>query len=81
VVQLNGAVAIGLAEGPQRGLALIDEFGASGSSIDTTCFMLPAPRWCAGAARSRRRQTRIGALALIANGVERAYLKRRLAAL
>src|SRR5260370_26898400 len=30
VVQLNGAVAIGMSEGPERGLALIDELGTSG---------------------------------------------------
>src|SRR5437660_6414657 len=30
VVRLNGAVAIGMSEGPGRGLALIDELGAAG---------------------------------------------------
>jgi RNA polymerase sigma-70 factor (ECF subfamily) len=82
VVQLNGAVAIGMAEGPQRGLALIDELGASGELDRYHLFhaaradMLRRLGWSEAAAEAYRR-----ALALMANGVERAYLERRLAAL
>jgi RNA polymerase sigma-70 factor (ECF subfamily) len=73
VVQLNGAVAIGMSEGPSRGLALIDELGASGE-LDR--YHLRRLGSFEAAADAYRR-----ALALMANGVERAYLERRLAAL
>jgi RNA polymerase sigma-70 factor (ECF subfamily) len=82
VVQLNGAVAIGMAEGPQRGLDLIDKLGASGALDRYHLFhaaradMLRRLGSFKAAADAYRR-----ALALIANGVERAYLERRLAAL
>jgi RNA polymerase sigma-70 factor, ECF subfamily len=82
VVQLNGAVAIGMSEGPGRGLALIDELGASGELERYHLFhaaradMLRRLGSAAAAADAYRR-----ALALMANGVERAYLERRLAAL
>ena len=82
VVQLNGAVAIGMAEGPRRGLALIDELGASGELDRYHLFhaaradMLRRLRAFEAAAEAYRR-----ALALMANSVERAYLERRLAAL
>jgi RNA polymerase sigma-70 factor, ECF subfamily len=82
VVQLNGAVAIGMAEGPQRGLALIDELGASGELDRYHLFhagradMLRRLGSFEAAADAYRR-----ALAVMANSVERAYLERRLAAL
>ena len=82
VVQLNGAVAIGMSEGPGRGLALIDKLGASGELERYHLFhaaradMLRRLGSVAAAADAYRR-----ALALMANGVERAYLERRLAAL
>ena len=82
VVQLNGAVAIGMAEGPQRGLALIDELGTSGELDRYHLFhaaraeMLRRLGAFEAAADAYRR-----ALALMANSVERAYLERRLAAL
>ena len=81
VVQLNGAVAIGMSEGPGRGLALIDKLGASGELERYHLFhaaradMLRRLGSAAAADAYRR------ALALMANGVERAYLERRLAAL
>ena len=83
VVQLNGAVAIGMSEGPGRGLALVDPLGASGDSSDTTSFTPPALTCCAGSAGSDAagRTPDRRALALMANGVERAYLEHRLAAL
>lgn len=82
VVRLNGAVAIGMAEGPQRGLSLIDELGASGELDRYHLFhaaradMLRRLGSFEAAADAYRR-----ALALMANGVERAYLERRLATL
>ena len=82
VVRLNGAVAIGMSEGPDRGLALIDELGATGELDRYHLFhaaradMLRRLGSFEAAADAYRR-----ALALMANGVERAYLERRLAAL
>jgi RNA polymerase sigma-70 factor (ECF subfamily) len=82
VVQLNGAVAIGMTQGPRRGLALIDELGAVGELDRYHLFhaaradMLRRLGSFEAAADAYRR-----ALALMANGVERAYLERRLAAL
>ena len=82
VVRLNGAVAIGMSEGPARGLALIDELGASGELDRYHLFhaaradLLRRLGSVNAAAEAYRR-----ALALMANGVERAYLERRLAAL
>ena len=80
VVQLNGAVAVGMSEGALRGLALIDELGASGELERYHLFhaaradMLRRLGSFEAAAEAYRR-----ALALMANGVERAYLERRLA--
>jgi len=82
VVRLNRAVAVGMAEGPRRGLALIDELGISGELdryhlYHAACAdMLRRLGSFEAAAEAYRR-----ALALMANGVERAYLERRLAAL
>jgi len=82
VVQLNGAVAVGMSEGPRRGLALIDELGTSGELDRYHLFhaaradMLRRLGSFEAAAEAYRR-----ALALMANGAERAYLERRLAAL
>jgi len=81
-VQLNGAVAVGMSEGPDRGLALIDELGTSGELERYYLFhaaradMLRRLGCFEAAADAYRR-----ALALMENGVERAYLERRLAAL
>ncbi len=82
VVQLNGAVAIGMSEGPERGLELIDRLGSSGE-LDryhllhaARADMLRRLGSFEAAAEAYRR-----ALALMANDVERAYLERRLAAL
>ena len=82
VVRLNGAVAVGMSEGPGRGLALIDELGTSGELDRYHLFhaaradMLRRLGSFEAAADAYRR-----ALALMANGVERAYLERRLAQL
>jgi RNA polymerase sigma-70 factor (ECF subfamily) len=80
VVRLNGAVAVGMSEGPGRGLALIDELGATGELDRYHLFhaaradMLRRIGAFEAAAQAYRR-----ALALMANGVERGYLERRLA--
>jgi RNA polymerase sigma-70 factor (ECF subfamily) len=82
VVLLNGAVAVGMAEGAGRGLTLIDELGASGALDRYHLFhaaradMLRRIGSRSAAADAYRR-----ALALTANGVERAFLEGRLAAL
>ena len=82
VVLLNGAVAVGMSEGPGRGLTRIDELGASGELDRYHLFhaaradMLRRLGLASAAADAYRR-----ALTLMANGVERAYLERRLAAL
>jgi RNA polymerase sigma-70 factor, ECF subfamily len=79
VVLLNRAVAIGMSEGPERGLALIDAlsgldhyhlFHAARADLLRRLGERPA------AAAAYRR-----ALALTVNGAERAYLERRLTAL
>ncbi len=79
---LNRAVAVGMSEGPERGLTLIEGLGASGALDRYHLFhaaradllrRLGSDRAAADAYRQ--------ALALTANGVERAYLERRLAAL
>jgi RNA polymerase sigma-70 factor (ECF subfamily) len=82
VVLLNRAVAVGMSEGPRRGLTLIERLGAAGVLDRYHLFhaaradMLRRLGSVAAAADAYRQ-----ALALTANGVERAYLKRRLAAL
>jgi RNA polymerase sigma-70 factor (ECF subfamily) len=82
VVLLNRAVAIGMSEGPARGLARIDELSAGGALDRYHLYhaaraeLLRRLGSAAAAADAYR-----SALALTANGVERAYLERRLAAL
>ena len=80
VVELNRAAAIAMADGPSRGLALIDELEAKGE-LDGY-HLLPAARAdllrrdgrFREAAQAYRR-----ALALVSNDPERRYLTRRLA--
>ena len=82
VVLLNGAVAVGMSEGPGRGLRLIDKLGASGALDRYHLFhaaradMLRRLGSRTAAADAYRR-----ALALTANDIERTFLERRLAAL
>jgi RNA polymerase sigma-70 factor (ECF subfamily) len=80
VVELNRAAAVAMAEGPERGLALIDRPEVAGP--------LDAYRWLhAARADLLRRLARFDeagaaytrALELAGNGAERAYLERRLA--
>jgi RNA polymerase sigma-70 factor, ECF subfamily len=79
VVRLNRAVAVAMADGPEAGLALVDEIAASGELTDY--HLLPATR-----ADLLRRQGAFApaaeayheALALASTDAERAYLKARL---
>jgi RNA polymerase sigma-70 factor, ECF subfamily len=79
VVELNRAVAVGMADGPAAGLALVDALAASGALPDY--HLLPAVR-----ADLLRRLGRTGeaadayreALRRVATGPERRYLARRL---
>ena len=79
VVRLNRAVAVAMADGPQAGLALVDELSASGELAGY--HLLPATR-----ADLLRRQGSYApaadayreALGLAATDVERAFLKARL---
>jgi RNA polymerase sigma-70 factor (ECF subfamily) len=79
VVRLNQAVAIGMAEGPEAGLLLVDELIASGTLTDY--HLLPATR-----ADLLRRAGRLPeattayreALAQATTAAERAFLERRI---
>lgn len=79
VVSLNRAVAVGMADGPERGLALIDEIGPSGDLDDYHLFhaaradLLRRMGSANEAAESYAR-----ALELTANESERRLLRRRL---
>jgi RNA polymerase sigma-70 factor (ECF subfamily) len=80
VVELNRAVAVGMADGPAAGLALLDSLARGGAL--NGYHLLPAAR-----ADMLRRQGRPGdaagayreALALVSTGAERRFLMRRLA--
>ena len=79
VVALNRAVAVAMAEGPMRGLALLDELGVSGRLDDYYLFhaaradLLRRAGWHEEAAAAYAQ-----ALELAQNTVERAYLSRRM---
>jgi RNA polymerase sigma factor (sigma-70 family) len=82
VVELNRAVAVGMAEGPAAGLALADAVAASGA-LDGY-HLLPSVRGDLLARLGRPAQARAElarAAALTRNGAERALLLRRAAAL
>jgi len=81
VVELNRAVAMGMARGPEAGLALLDSLAASGALAGY--HLLPAAR--ADLLRRLGRQAEAAdaygeALALAGTGAERRYLARRRAA-
>ena len=81
VVELNCAVAVAMAEGPDRGLRLLDELDASGRLDDY--HLLHSAR--AGLLRRLGRDPEAAvaygrALELATNPVERRFLERRLAA-
>ncbi len=79
VIELNRAVAVGMAEGPQAGLELVDALEASGALRGY--HLLPATR--ADLLRRLRRRSESAdayreALRLASTGAERRYLRRRL---
>jgi RNA polymerase sigma-70 factor (ECF subfamily) len=82
VIALNQAVAIAMSEGPERGLTLIDELGATGSLSEYHLFHaaradLLRRLGCAAAAVEAYAR----ALELARNPIEQNYLRRRIAEL
>jgi RNA polymerase sigma-70 factor (ECF subfamily) len=80
VVELNRAVAVGMADGPAAGLRLVDALEASGAL--SGYHLLPATRADLLRRLDRRAEAAVAyrdALALAANDAERRYLTRRLA--
>jgi RNA polymerase sigma-70 factor (ECF subfamily) len=80
VVELNRAVAVGMADGPEAGLALVDALAATGALAGY--HLLPATR--ADLMRRLGRKAEAAqayreALALAGTGAERRFLARRLA--
>ncbi len=81
-VALNHAVAVAMSEGPDHGLVLLDELGASGA-LDSY-HLYHAARADLLRRLSRKQEALAAyrrALALTANAVERRYLRRRIAEL
>jgi RNA polymerase sigma-70 factor, ECF subfamily len=79
VVELNRAVAVAMADGPEAGLALVDALDASGTLPDY--YLLPATRADLLRRLDRRAEAAVAyqeALALAPTDVERRYLDRRL---
>jgi RNA polymerase sigma-70 factor (ECF subfamily) len=78
VVELNRAVAVAMADGPEAGLALVDALDASGALPDY--YLLPATRADLLRRLDRRAEAAVAyqeALALAPTDVERRYLDRR----
>jgi RNA polymerase sigma-70 factor (ECF subfamily) len=79
VIELNRAVAVGMAEGPQAGLRLVDALEASGALRGY--HLLPATRADLLRRLGRRSESADAyreALQLTSTGAERRYLRRRL---
>jgi len=80
VVELNRAVAVGMADGPEAGLRLVDGLERSGA---LTCYhLLPATRADLLRRLDRRVEAAVAyraALSLAATDAERRYLTRRIA--
>lgn len=80
VVELNRAVAVAMARGPQAGLDLVDELAAGGAL--TSYYLLPATRADLLRRLDRRAEAAVSyraALSLVATEPERRFLQRRLA--
>jgi RNA polymerase sigma-70 factor (ECF subfamily) len=80
VVELNRAVAIAMADGPERGLELLERLSASGDL--ERYHLLPAARADLLRRLDRRAEAAVAyrrALVLVANDAERRYLESRLA--
>ncbi len=82
VVALNRAVAVGMAAGPEAGLALLAELSADGS-LDAyqPFYAAQADLWQRAGRWAEARLAYARALDLAGNAVERRFLQRRLAAL
>jgi RNA polymerase sigma-70 factor (ECF subfamily) len=82
IVELNYAVAVAMSVGFEKGLALIDQLGASGALTKYHLFHAARADLLR---RLKRRPEAIEAyekaIALVTNRVEEAYLRRRLAQL
>jgi RNA polymerase sigma-70 factor (ECF subfamily) len=79
VVELNRAVAVAMADGPERGLALVDDLDARG--VLRGYYLLPATRADLLRRLDRPAAAAIAyrdALALVTTDAERRYLERRL---
>jgi RNA polymerase sigma-70 factor, ECF subfamily len=79
VVELNRAVAVAMARGPEAGLALVDELAANG--VLTSYYLLPATRADLLRRLDRRPEAAASyraALSLVATAPERRFLQRRL---
>ena len=80
VVELNRAVAVGMAQGPAAGLVIVDALTTSGAL--TGYYLLPATRADLQRRLGRNSDAAVSyqqALELAATGAERRYLARRLA--
>jgi RNA polymerase sigma factor (sigma-70 family) len=80
IVELNRAVAVGMADGPQAGLAVLDELIAEDVPVLRTYHLVPATRGDLLAKLGRGAEARVEferAAALTANEQERALLLRR----
>ncbi|WP_342395252.1 RNA polymerase sigma factor [Nocardioides sp. T2.26MG-1] len=82
VVALNRAVAVGMADGPEAGLRLVEEIESSGNLTDY--HLLPAVKGdlleCSGRA-DEARSSYERALGMATNELDRDHLRRRVAAL
>jgi len=81
VVQLNRAVAVGMAEGPEAGLALLDDLVGSRGGGLPGYYLLPATRADLLRRLDRRPEAAIEygrALELVTTDAERRFLERRL---
>jgi RNA polymerase sigma-70 factor (ECF subfamily) len=79
VISLNHAVAIAMAEGLERGLALVDRLGSSGELDSYHLYHAARADLLRRMARNREAiESYRRALALASNAVERRYLERRL---
>jgi RNA polymerase sigma-70 factor, ECF subfamily len=82
IVSLNHAVAVAMSEGPEQGLALIDDLGSSGELDSYHLFHAARADLLRRLGRSREaRESYRRGLALTTNAVELRYLRRRISEL
>jgi RNA polymerase sigma-70 factor (ECF subfamily) len=82
IIELNRAVAVAMAEGPDRGLALLDRLGATGALADLHLFHSARADLLARLGRREEAVTAYGrALECATTTAERRFLDRRRAAL